>query len=305
MASIIRYWFVAVSYKLLQKNLKVALDMRLIRFDNTVEYYQKVESYLIQHEAIHCLLLGIGKALCRPQKDAASLPYLAVVENNQTVVATGICTPPRKLMLSQAIALEAVELIAKDLADNSQSLPGVIAPKVEAEAFVNTWQSLTGQSYKLDVAMCVHQLETVQAINSAAGKLRLAEESDRNLLTDWIQAFEQEALEDNEPKSDSQLWFNRHIENKSLFVWHDNVIVSMAAYGGATPNGTRINAVYTPPEYRGRGYATSCVAAMSQQLRDRYKYCFLFTNLDNPTSNHIYRQIGYFPMNDISNYSFR
>ena len=272
------------------------------RFDNATQYYQKVESYLLQQEAIHCLILGISKGLCRPQNDA-SQPYLTVVENNKSIVATAIQTPPRKLILSRAIATEAVELIARDLANNFH-LPGVIAPKIEAETFIDSWQHLTGQSCRLDVAMSVHQLETVQPINIAAGKLRLAEESDRDLLINWGQAFEREALGDNEPKSDHTLWFDRHLKNQSLFVWQDNVTVSMAACGGATPNGIRINAVYTPPEYRGKGYATSCVTQISRQLRDRYRYCFLFTNLANPVSNRIYRKIGFLPMAEIDDYSF-
>ena len=273
--------------------------MKITKFNDASQYYQRVESYLIQHEATHCLLLGIARSVCNQ-----NMPYLTVVENDRAVVATAIQTPPRKLILSQAIDLEAVELIARDLADNFQSLPGVIAPKVEAETFVDSWQRLTGQVCRLDVAMGVHQLETVQPINSAAGKLRLAVESDRHLLTDWGQAFVKEALGDNQPKSDHELWFDRHLENQSLFVWQDDVTVSMAACSGATPNGIRINAVYTPPEYRGRGYATSCVAQISRQLRDRYQYCFLFTNLANAVSNHIYRKIGYLPMAEIGNYSF-
>ena len=285
--------------------------IKVDRFDNATQYYQKVESYLLQQEAIHCLILGISKGLCRPQDDT-SQPYLTVVENNKSIVATAIQTPPLKLILSRAITLcvafgiatEAVELIARDLASSFQSLPGVIAPKIEAETFIDSWQHLTGQSYRLDVAMRVHQLETVQPVAKAAGKLRLAESSDRDLLINWGQAFEREALGDNEPKSDHKLWFDRHLKNQSLFVWQDNVTVSMAACGGATPNGIRINAVYTPPEYRGKGYATSCVTQISRQLRDRYKYCFLFTNLANPVSNRIYSKIGYLPMAEIDNYSF-
>ena len=80
----------------------------------------------------------------------------------------------------------------------------------------------------------------------------------------------------------------------------------MAAFGGATPSGIRINAVYTPPKYRGKGYATSCVKGVSQKLLNQgYRYCFLFTNLANPISNHIYRQIGYQPVWEISNYAFK
>ena len=278
--------------------------MKISRFDDANQYYQKVESYLIQHEATHCLLLGIAKNICNTIKDRRNMPYLIVVEQDGAVVATAVRTSPRKLILSVAIAKDAVELIARDLANDPQSLSGVIAPKVEAEVFANIWQRLTGKSGRLDLAMSVHQLETVQPIAEAAGGLRSAIESDRGLLTDWGQTFEREALGGKEPKSDSQLWFDRHLENQSLFVWQDDVTVSMAACSAATPNGIRINAVYTPPKYRGKGYATSCVAQMSRQLRDRYKYCFLFTNLANAVSNHIYHKIGYLPKAEIGNYSF-
>ena len=42
----------------------------------------------------------------------------------------------------------------------------------------------------------------------------------------------------------------------------------MAASAGKTPNGVRVNNVYTPPPLRGRGYASACVAHLSQELLD-------------------------------------
>ncbi|BAY85818.1 GCN5-related N-acetyltransferase [Calothrix parasitica NIES-267] len=63
--------------------------------------------------------------------------------------------------------------------------------------------------------------------------------------------------------------------------------------------------VYTPPEYRKKGYASACVAGLSQTLLgEGYKFCFLFTDLSNPTSNKIYQKIGYQPVADWNNYSF-
>jgi predicted GNAT family acetyltransferase len=68
----------------------------------------------------------------------------------------------------------------------------------------------------------------------------------------------------------------------------------MVGVAGPTPNGIRINAVYTPPEFRRRGYASACVAEVSQRMLDSgRKFCFLFTDLANPTSNKIYKAIGY------------
>ena len=57
--------------------------------------------------------------------------------------------------------------------------------------------------------------------------------------------------------------------------------------------------MYTPPELRGRGYATALTAELSQRLLDGRlfeggrRFCFLYTDLANPTSNAIYERIGY------------
>ena len=52
--------------------------------------------------------------------------------------------------------------------------------------------------------------------------------------------------------------------------------------------------MYTPPELRGRGYATALVAQLSSQLlAEGRRFCFLYTDLANPTSNAIYERIGY------------
>ena len=85
-----------------------------------------------------------------------------------------------------------------------------------------------------------------------------------------------------------------------ILLWEDGgEPVSLAGWGGPTPNGIRIGPVYTPPELRGRGYATALSAELSQRLLDGRlfeggrRFCFLYTDLANPTSNAIYERIGY------------
>jgi uncharacterized protein len=69
--------------------------------------------------------------------------------------------------------------------------------------------------------------------------------------------------------------------------------------GGETPNGIRIGPVYTPPEERGHGYASNLTAWVSQTLLDEgRRFCFLYADLGNPTSNKIYQAIGYEPVTD-------
>ena len=81
--------------------------------------------------------------------------------------------------------------------------------------------------------------------------------------------------------------------------------VSLAGFGSRTPNGIRIGPVYTPPDFRGKGYASALVGRMTAELLDgRHRYCFLFTDLANPTSNGIYQRIGYEAVTDVDQYAF-
>jgi len=86
---------------------------------------------------------------------------------------------------------------------------------------------------------------------------------------------------------------------RRFYLWDDGQPVAMSGAGGQTPHGVRIGPVYTPPEHRRRGYASALVAAISQaQLDAGRTFCFLYTDLANPTSNHIYQAIGYESVTD-------
>lgn len=77
----------------------------------------------------------------------------------------------------------------------------------------------------------------------------------------------------------------------------------MAGSARPTKRAIAVNGVYTPPEWRSRGYATACVAALSELLLRRgFEFCVLYTDLSNPTSNAIYTRIGYRPVRDFLMY---
>ena len=79
--------------------------------------------------------------------------------------------------------------------------------------------------------------------------------------------------------------------------------VSMAAWTGKTPNGVRINFVYTPRELRGKGYGTACVKALTrQQLEQGNAFCWLYTDVSSAASPNIFKRIGYWPVSDVAEY---
>jgi len=130
--------------------------------------------------------------------------------------------------------------------------------------------------------------------------------ADRELLIDWADAFNDE-VRAGAPHGDTAKGVDARLASATagFMVWEDGQPVSMAGWGGATPNGVRVGPVYTPPELRRRGYASAVTAAASEsQLAAGRRFCFLYTDLANPTSNRIYMDIGYEPVCDAIDYSF-
>ncbi len=277
--------------------------MKLHRFEQVNPFYEKTQDYLLIHPAEHNLLLGIIQTLIEHPQRYNSVPYLVAVESDKKIVAVAIRTPPYGLVLSRITDEKAINIIAQDLEQNKVELPAVSSPKKEAKAFVQIWYNLTHKSYNLEMQLRIHQLNQVHLIPETSGYLRQAIESEHHLLLQWYQAFIDEAMPLSPEKAESML--DSHLSQNLIYLWQDKIPVSMAVGTGTKRIGGRIGPVYTPPEFRRRGYASSCVAALSQHLLNQgYPFCYLFTDLANPTSNHIYHKIGYQPVCDWQNYSF-
>ena len=92
---------------------------------------------------------------------------------------------------------------------------------------------------------------------------------------------------------------------RTLYLWEDGELVSLAGSAARRRTGCGSGRSTRPPGRRGRGYASALVAAISQAaLDDGWTFCFLFTDLANPTSNHIYQAIGYEPVRDVDMWRF-
>jgi hypothetical protein len=153
----------------------------------------------------------------------------------------------------------------------------------------------------------IYQLRTVIPPRDPGGRMRVARPTDLDLVAEWFYAFGVEAQPHlvssrDGARANADGWVGRG----ALRIWEDGgSAVSMAGASGPTPHGIRVGAVYTPPERRRRGYASALVAALSQEQLDAGKrFCFLYTDLANPTSNKIYQDIGYEPVGDVDEYNF-
>ena len=117
------------------------------------------------------------------------------------------------------------------------------------------------------------------------------------MLIEWMEQF---VLDTGSVLTDPEALVDIRLAEERIFLWDDGGAKSFVAAAGSTPNGIRIGPVYTPAEYRGRGYASVATAqATRNMLAAGWQSCFLYTDLSNPTSNAIYKKIGYEPVDDV------
>ena len=264
--------------------------MELLRFDGARDFRERADPLLCANEAANNLILGVtGNVIERPDSFESFVGW--VVVDDGLPIAAAARTVPYNLILAVTRSEEAVELLAGEIGD----IPGVVGCRPGADDFV----AARAESYRLKMSQGVFQLEAVTFPNLGEGVSRPARSDEMDELADLWVAFEEEAMghvEDAKRTRDN-LRLRIEMQSPRHGAWVHELgdrVVSISGHSGPTPNGIRIGPVYTPPAQRGRGYASQLVATQSQWLLDNgHRYCFLFTDLANPTSNSIYKRIGY------------
>ena len=280
--------------------------MELRRFSDVDAYLAEAGSFLEEREAEHNLILGICSRLRGNPRRYVDDPYFSVVRSGDRVVATAIRTPPHNPVLSQVDEAAAIDAIVEDLLDAFGTLPGVVGPVQTAATFAASIRERTGVFTRRSMGQRTFRASSATVPSTAAGVMRTGTRTDRDLMVDWVDAFMLEALPEHQriERSDALVDERLAEAEEGLALWEDGRPVSLAGWGGRTPNGIRVGPVYTPPAARGRGYATALVGHLTVGLLERYRFCFLFTDLANPTSNAIYRRIGYEAVTDIDQWRF-
>jgi predicted GNAT family acetyltransferase len=150
----------------------------------------------------------------------------------------------------------------------------------------------------------IYRLDRVNDLVLGPGELVCAGTRHIDLVADWVVSFS-EVTHDVLDRADALVRVQEMIDASRLYLWIDEKPVSMAWKARPTRRGIVVSGVYTPPEYRCQGYATACVASLSQLLLDEgFEFCALYADLANPVSNHIYQKMGYYPIQASIVYGF-
>lgn len=275
--------------------------MQLETFADPTAFLAAAEPHLLEAEVENNLILGIAHGTRMVGGGSEPPPYFSLVRSSG-IQGCAFSTLPSKAGITRNPSREALTLLARDLLAARPQVLDIVGPEPTIGTFVEIFASLRGTRILRRVAQRIHQCHAVEPVTPVPpGRYRVAAAPDVGLLAGWLQEFMTELAD---PQGDPQEMASSRVAAGQLFLWDNGGPVSMAGWTGRTARGVRVGFVYTPARFRGTGYATACVTALTRQLlAEDLKYCCLYTDLANPTSNAIYARIGYRPVCDAAMYT--
>jgi uncharacterized protein len=276
--------------------------MRVSRYQDVEEFARRAMPMLLREEAVNNWTVGFLSDVVNGTRKVAeeSLLMCGVEDDRGEMLAAGLSTG-ESLVLTR-MGGDAIGALVQFLVGEKIELPKTSGPAETVREFANAWASQLGLGLQIRLKMQLRQLERVNRPVGIGGELRLAGMELLDVLETWGDGFRRELkMEAGQIREDVRA----RIERTRLWVWCDPEAVSMAALAGPTPNGVRVNFVYTPVENRRCGYARACVAELSQKMLDEGKrFVFLYVDAENQSTMRMYREIGYQPVCDWEDWKF-
>ena len=282
-------------------------------FTDPAEFLAVASDYLAAAPTVTSVLAtNAEKATQVAQHEGQPFRWFAVVRDGEQVVGAAMRTAafePYPLYVCPMPEGAAVEL-ARQLHARGEYAGGANGALPAARTVAEETARLAGGRVSVAMVSRLHELGSLVMPSGVPGRARRATYDDFELCQRWLNDFGHAAREQSENSEyahdhavhgDDEV---RRAIDEFVLLWEvDGEVVSLA---GATPPAygvVRIAPVYTPEEQRGHGYGTAVTAEASRLLgADGTRLC-LFTDVDNPVSNHVYAKIGYRPVVDMANHT--
>ncbi len=279
--------------------------MDLSQFTEVDDFLDVAGGFLAAREAEHNLIFGITANLRDAPEAYTGAPYLAAVRDGDRVVAAAIQTPPFRVVLSEIDDPAAIDLLAADLVD--RDLPGVTGPVAVARAFVEArGRARRSSSGPRDLG--VH-LSADGRPPSAAGRWRARGSPRLTIAT---------CSSSGSGGSCARRWTRTTRPRSPPMSTAGSPAVAGRSTSGRTARPCRCAgsaARRRMGSASGRSTRRRTCAVAATRVRwwrpsarpsstPAGRFVFLFTDLANPTANHIYQAIGYEAVRDIDAWRF-
>ncbi|MGR6429981.1 GNAT family N-acetyltransferase [Rhizobium sp. PAMB 3174] len=187
-------------------------------------------------------------------------------------------------------------LIVRLMAEIERPVCGILGVPEQVDDVIEAF-GLLRQQFALYADEDLYALPLSDLIVPAnAGFLVPASEFDQNILISWLRAYNIEALgaqddEDLDKRLHREFDSGQAIAERWAWIV-DGLPVALSGFNARLLDVVQVGPVWTPPQFRNRGYARRVVAATLERARaEGVSRSILFTN--NPSAAKAYEAIGF------------
>ncbi|WP_227980301.1 GNAT family N-acetyltransferase [Nocardia spumae] len=270
--------------------------MRIESTIDAAEFRRRAETFLARDPLRHTIITTMVDN-CVAGTSVVD-PLFAAVYADGAVVGVAMDTPGRGVCLGELPDAALAELAGTFFAGDPD-MPGVDGGPLSGLAFARSWRALSGKDFRQTGSTRLYRFADPGS-PVVSGRARPATDSDVAICVEFAERMRRDSGIGPDPRS-----VPARVAVGHLWLWEDGARpVAIAGHQIRSFGWTRIAPVYTPPEFRRRGYASALTARVSKMLRDNGSQVCLCTDIGNPTSNKIYQDIGYRPVCDFLQYTF-
>lgn len=266
--------------------------------DDPATYAERVWDLLAADPATHTVPLTVAAAARTGFRWSDDPVLFGWYEDGGDVRGAVSLTPPHELLLG-VVPDEELDALVAGLREQRAALPGVNGEVDLVDRFVAAWTAGTPLRHEVTLRLRLYRLGTLRPPEPAPeGPARVATLDDLDIAIRWLRAFEDET---GVTRTNVEGGARERLDDDRLWLWDNDAgePVSLAARTATAASVSRVAPVYTPPEQRRRGYGAAITAAITADALARdADHVVLFTDLENPTTNAIYQQIGFRPIGD-------
>ena len=262
-------------------------------YSESSAFAEKVEPYLYVDEEKNSLFIGI---LSQVKAGRYEDYFLATAEKEGEVLAACLMTPPYSLQLIVFEPEPDIEKkIAQHLLNTGIEVSGIMGEQEAVRNFSDAWTAETGDLAKIRMKQEVFRIDSLnKGWKKSPGTWKVASKKEGPLLEKWFMSFQKETGLPLYTAGENKRKIEGFIEEKGVYVWEvDGEVVSCMKKSRPSKHGIGVSFIYTPEQYRRKGYAQNLVAEVTEELLMEFDFVVLYTDSPNPASKKICREIGY------------
>ncbi len=264
--------------------------MKLVTFKDAEHFLRRCESWLLERSDVHNPMYSSATLISRDSPVFTGPYWFAAIEDDDgNIVACGHYNYPDGLCLSETPE-SMLDAVHRSVVEAVGVPHRIMAPQNTAKRLAERFSDSGKVSGRFQARWHMYRLDNlVWPAKDVPGQLRKGSIEEADLIAKWGRQFGEE----QPAPVDVSEFMLRKLSEGDLYVWDNSGAKTILSLSGRAGKGIRISGVYTPPEFRGSGYASAAVAALSHAKLGNGRDFVVLNVTDGNPAEELYQRLGY------------